>query len=560
MEAKQILIDYVQNIQHITQPVDIKLPFNIDELITKIKEKELIVPVVGAFSAGKSTLINSMLGRNILPTNITAETALATELRYGTEEYIEAYTTESDFERFALTDFEKIKNKSEDYQFLKLFLNNPKLKEIEPLVLVDMPGFESPIANHHQAILNYLNRGVYFVFLTSVLDGTITRSMLQEIHNTQMVGKGYSFCLSKTNLRSPETVAEVRDQLARQLATQCDYHEPIILLDDNGGENLHKILLSINPDDLFKKVFLNTLQDNFFQLEENINVKISALNASREENIAAKTQLETTIRKLQQQKNTELENLKRYENKLYIDNIIDGVVNAIQSHEYRLVSTVLSSGMPQFENELSAIVKDSLLAGIQQFFAQANQQMLQGIERTVGASLVNVKGFDFNESGLSDLGSTINSTVGVVQEVLTQLIGVLGPGMLSTIMKFILQIVSHTMLPVVSTVLGLLASLFSGGNSEQDQRRRISDVINHEIIPVLRSKLRETLQPQIAQGLAEMMSQITIKFEERLAGYQAEIQQILDKEASEKAQRVQQVEALKQVRDALSVNARNVIF
>ncbi|MDG6896635.1 hypothetical protein A6A19_01145 [Actinobacillus delphinicola] len=560
MKAKQTLIDYVQNIQRITQPADIELPFNTDELIAKIQQKELIVPVVGAFSAGKSTLINSMLGSSILPTNITAETALATELRYSTEDYIEAYTSDSHFERFALSDLEKIKDKSEDYQFLKLFLNNPKLKEIEPLVLVDMPGFESPIANHHQAILNYLNRGVYFIFLTSVLDGTITRSMLQEIHNTQLVGKGYSFCLSKTNLRAPETVAEVHNQLARQLAAQCDYNEPITLLDDNGGENLHKILLSINPDDLFKKVFLNTLQDNFFQLEENINVKISALNASREENIVAKTQLEDAIRTLQRQKEQELKNLKRYDNSFYVDQILEDVADAIQHNEDRLITTLLNSGSTQFENELVAIVKDSLLAGIQALFAQANQSMLQGIRHTVGSSLGDLKGFDFNESGLSDIGNTINSTVGVVQEILKQLIAVLGPGIFSTIMKVVLQIVSHAMIPVVASLLSLLSSLFSGGNSEQNQRVRISKVINHEIIPQLRTKLRQTLQPQITQGLATMMSQITEKFEERLAGYQVEIQQILDKEASEKAQRAQQVEALNQVREALSANARNVIF
>ena len=41
---------------------------------------QLLVPVIGQFSAGKSTMINTMLGSNLLPTGITPETSLATEM------------------------------------------------------------------------------------------------------------------------------------------------------------------------------------------------------------------------------------------------------------------------------------------------------------------------------------------------------------------------------------------------------------------------------------------------------------------------------------------------
>ena len=61
----------------------------IERLKQELAAAELIVPVVGAFSAGKSTLINSFLGAGPLPVGITPETALATELRHSTEEYVE---------------------------------------------------------------------------------------------------------------------------------------------------------------------------------------------------------------------------------------------------------------------------------------------------------------------------------------------------------------------------------------------------------------------------------------------------------------------------------------
>ncbi|UOS16251.1 hypothetical protein MPG67_02635 [Helicobacter pylori] len=47
-------------------------------------------------------------------------------------------------------------------------MNNEALKNSAPLVFVDMPGFDSPISSHTHAILEYLERGVHFVILTSV--------------------------------------------------------------------------------------------------------------------------------------------------------------------------------------------------------------------------------------------------------------------------------------------------------------------------------------------------------------------------------------------------------
>jgi len=42
------------------------------------------LPLVGAFSAGKSTLINALIGEAIFSTNIDPETAYPAELSYGT--------------------------------------------------------------------------------------------------------------------------------------------------------------------------------------------------------------------------------------------------------------------------------------------------------------------------------------------------------------------------------------------------------------------------------------------------------------------------------------------
>ena len=133
-----------------------------------IKDYELLVPVVGEFSAGKSTFLNSFIGRNILSVSINPETAVATELRYSPEEYAEVIIDKGesfDCKRISIEDAAKVEK---DWRCVRLYLNAENLKKIEPLVMVDMPGFDSPRDDHNRAIASYLNRGVHYFVLTSV--------------------------------------------------------------------------------------------------------------------------------------------------------------------------------------------------------------------------------------------------------------------------------------------------------------------------------------------------------------------------------------------------------
>ena len=242
LKTKKHYLTYISEVKNLLDSIiDTKLSNLKEEIISS----ELLIPVVGGFSAGKSTLINSFLEENILSTNLTPETALATEIRYSDKNYFEAIKENEEAKIYNLSQKEEIKQNSKNYQYLKLYLNNPKLKEIEPLILVDMPGFDSPIELHNQAILNYLNRGIYFIILMSAEEGTISKTLLREIRNIAEFGKGFSFCISKTNLRPIENVLSIKEEIEEILEDEFDFDREVILIDDNGGESLKKILGAI---------------------------------------------------------------------------------------------------------------------------------------------------------------------------------------------------------------------------------------------------------------------------------------------------------------------------
>ena len=76
------------------------------------------VLVVGAFSSGKSALLNTFMGgKKVLTENISMETAIATELFYSPEEYAVRVKLDGSEERCSI---EEAKQKNDMYLFHRL--------------------------------------------------------------------------------------------------------------------------------------------------------------------------------------------------------------------------------------------------------------------------------------------------------------------------------------------------------------------------------------------------------------------------------------------------------
>ena len=73
------------------------------ELRGRLRERRLRVLVAGEAKRGKSTLINALLGRAVLPVGVTPLTALATTVRYGREERVHAVFRDGRGEGFPLS-------------------------------------------------------------------------------------------------------------------------------------------------------------------------------------------------------------------------------------------------------------------------------------------------------------------------------------------------------------------------------------------------------------------------------------------------------------------------
>ncbi|MDR1580934.1 MAG: dynamin family protein, partial [Synergistaceae bacterium] len=141
------------------------------------------VPVIGAFSSGKSSILNTLLGysggRKLLPEDITPETAIPAELQYEAGE-------DSDNARITFTDGTEELVPFKDYlenkragvyeaeaarlKIIRFLLNNGKMARLPKLLLVDMPGFGSGDVSHEKAIDGYVERAMAYI-VTFPADG-----------------------------------------------------------------------------------------------------------------------------------------------------------------------------------------------------------------------------------------------------------------------------------------------------------------------------------------------------------------------------------------------------
>ncbi|GAA7972129.1 hypothetical protein HpMS32_12110 [Helicobacter pylori] len=220
-----------------------------------------------------------------MPTGITPETSLATELHYSANERIKAFSNNDEkAESFELNEqsFEVIKDNAAEYSYLKVYLNNEALKTALPLVFVDMPGFDSPISIHTHAILEYLERGVHFVILASVEEGSLTKRMVRELKNLLEFDKGLSFILSKTNLRTPSQAEEVSHYyIEEQIQDHLDLTTRLIRSDKDNNALL-EVADKIDAEKLFSSLYLERLKFLNSRLQNSLKSVIESFDYSKE--------------------------------------------------------------------------------------------------------------------------------------------------------------------------------------------------------------------------------------------------------------------------------------
>ena len=187
----------------------------------KLASNQLHLAVLGQMKRGKSSLINALMGAEILPTGVLPVTAVITEIKYGlSPEAVILYTTgkRDQVDPGMLADYiTESGNPGNKKRVASVELAYPSPFLESGIILVDTPGIGSTYAHNTRTTEAYLQQVDAGIVVLSV-DPPITEVESRFIRNVKEEIPKLFFILNKVDAASADEVSHVSRFLEQELS------------------------------------------------------------------------------------------------------------------------------------------------------------------------------------------------------------------------------------------------------------------------------------------------------------------------------------------------------
>ncbi len=528
LRAQTNFVKFLEQVLEVLKEVEIDKT-ECSTLLASIQKQQLVIPVVGNFSAGKSTLLNRFLEKSVLPTGITPETSLATELHYSADECIEAFSNNDEkAESFELNEqsFEVIKENATKYSYLKVYLNNEALKNSAPLVFVDMPGFDSPISSHTHAILEYLERGAHFVILTSVEEGSLTKRMVRELKSLLEFDKGLSFILSKTNLRTPSQVEEISHYIQDQIQDHLDLTTHLIRSDKDNNALL-EVADKIDAEKLFSALYLKRLKFLNSRLQNSLKSVIESFDYSKEKALEEIKTLDLGVKDIEKTYEKLRANLEEEYSSVAVGSVVKKVVEDVREQKPYLAS--LTNKPNELNSEIESVMQQSLIKNAKLEIEKINLSFSKDFHA------------EFESLNNTQLSSdlSVNLEHGIELGI-NALSVILSKNPVTRPFALILQELKPLLKDLLTLLPNIINSFF---RNEEKERAKLENLIEIKVIPEIQHKLKKVLPGLFNEALQNSLKGLKDRCELEITHKKQEIALA----QKEKEKHLNDLEAQKQI-------------
>ena len=272
----------VETLQSIARFLDLK---NIETELAQIKEKsndsaELILPLVGEFSAGKTTLINALTDCKKLETATQPTTATIYEIHFGCDQSYAIVLT-SNGERKKVDDIASLKNETlGDAVVVNIFDTSKKVSA--STILVDTPGLSSPNPLHRQTLVDFLPQADAILLVTDVNQQT-TRSLTDFIKTMKLAKRPIFLVITKCDTKSESELEAVKKYISENCELSVEQVACVSASTDNLNE-LYNLLDKIQKDKtaILKEVNKHRIQTISNTLVQRIDELLKASSSDKD--------------------------------------------------------------------------------------------------------------------------------------------------------------------------------------------------------------------------------------------------------------------------------------
>ena len=480
-----------------------------------IADFEVLIPLVGSFNAGKTSLVNAWLKRPAehgLPTDIVPQTALATEIRAASSasaENIELYGEDDDLlqkvdiGQFKAIEKETLKTGQPQEWYAKALLHSEHLQQADRKVLVDMPGLDSGLRTHNAAIQRYLPLGSYFVMVVDANHGALRDSEIRQLHEVLDQEVEFAVLVNKIDTKTTDAdtiVAYIQGQVQDAFGKPAPVHT--VSAHSNDVQAFADVLSAVDFDRALTTLWRGRTLALFNDAERSLHTRYNALNVSTAE-------ADRMIAELQQKKEALEDKLRQDEREIgqrYSDRAVDRIVrevrDAIRGQASQLADVYQHGGESAFQSEINDLARQTL----NRTMGAQKRDTEQEIARNYQADL------DGLYAPLSQFLSNRDEGAGTPPGSLAvPAMSLAVPAMLTT--AAVPPIVWQVLKVIVSALPAILEFFFGGRRREEEQAQRTATAtqelearIRTDVAPKMASALRQEVAErcdQLARGMLE---------------------------------------------------------
>lgn len=306
-------MDKTQLFQTIKDLGDISNEYNLNHVSVKLDKIEdelnsdkVIIPLIGRFSSGKSSMINALIGQDIFKVGIKATSAIKQVIRRG--ENRAKIEKDGAKEEISIEEFREIpaNDFGDKIMSAEILVDSENLPQ--NLILLDLPGLESGYKKHDEVIEEVMSDLHSLIVTVSVDEGSLRKSVLKFLSEFNVFNRKIYLLITMADSSTSEKAKEVKEYCENQLTKIGVQLIGSYLTSANKNntdiEGFKKILIDISENSnefIFAKIkfdLLNCteiLESGLVNIKENSNSSVSELQSNIKKITDSKYELEKEL-------------------------------------------------------------------------------------------------------------------------------------------------------------------------------------------------------------------------------------------------------------------------
>ena len=427
------------------------------KMLYSIDSYRVNTPVVGNFSTGKSSMINAVIGRQLLSVEITPETAVPTEIYYGNNRVFQHDKTavvERTIEELPLKGLT-----IQTTDLVKIEYENEFLKEIRTVNIVDLPGFDTNFELHNRAIDQYLPNSLAYLLVVSSDEPVIKESVSDFLKELKVYNMPVYVVITKCNRLDEEELEECKKLLKKMVGKIVERDDVKVACVDSYGDvkidELKDILREIQSQTgrIFVNKYTKALRSTSMLTEVYLIERIDKASLSTSRLEQEQEKVEKKMQALSVDIEREKTNFDR-QAKVCINTIRERIKSDLEA-SLPTISAMIENGSDITE-KINAVVRRSVRIGINTEFEPKLKKYVEHISEMIT--------IEFNENDLL-INNLDDLTKGsVVDEVTKTAIPVILAG---------IGFVFAPVAAVIGGIIGVAADMIHNASNNKKRQKEV---------------------------------------------------------------------------------------